>query len=259
MRMVATQLRRYHRLYDLACQSYSWLQPIHLKEMLVGAKAQEQVWETRHLRAGNAWNYSNLPKDNEWVMGYWESRNHPHRSFLADIISLYRPESVLEVGCNCGPNLYQLAKRLPQAHLVGLDINAEAIRAGNELLRRESINNASLAVGKVSDLRLAASRSFDIVFTDATLIYVGPREIEQTVKEMLRIANKAVVLLERFHAGNMRGVYRYGCWERDYPKLFAKLSPKSEIISTKITRSMWDEERWAESGVLVEVVRRGME
>jgi len=221
--------------------------------MLLGTKAQERAWQSRHLRGGNSWNYTNLPKENEWIMGYWESRFHPHRSFLADTIALYHPQSVLEVGANCGPNLYQLARRLPQAQLVGVDINAEAVEAGNQFLREEVITNAHLTVAKASDLKLPPSGSFDVVFTDAVLIYVGPREIEQTVKDMLRIASKAVVLLERLHAGNMRGVYRYGCWERDYPKLFAKLAPNTKVIGTRVTRQIWDEERWAESGMLLEV------
>ena len=253
MRTVATQLRRYPQLYDLACQTYSWLQPIHLKEMLLGAKVQERAWQSRHLRGGNAWNYTNLPKDNEWVIGYWESRNHPHRSFLADTISLYHPTSVLEVGCNCGPNLYQLAKRLPQAQLVGVDINVAAVDAGNQFLLRAGITNAKLTAAKARDLSILPSGYYDIVFTDAVLIYVGPRDIEETVKQMLRIASKVVVVLERFREGNMRGTYRYGCWERDYPKLFAKLAPSCKMVSTSITRQIWDEERWVESGLLLEV------
>jgi len=134
-----------------------------------------------------------------------------------------------------------------------VDINTAAIMAGTDFLLREGIKNVRLMAARLSDISKANDGQYDVVFSDAVLIYVGPREIEQTVKDMLRIAGNAVILLERFYEGDMRGTYRYGCWERDYPKLFAKFCPNAQIIQTKITRAVWDEERWAGSGLLIEV------
>ena len=41
-----------------------------------------------------------------WVEDYWNSWKHPHRKVIIDELKkLPRFTTLLEVGCNCGPNL----------------------------------------------------------------------------------------------------------------------------------------------------------
>jgi ubiquinone/menaquinone biosynthesis C-methylase UbiE len=70
-----------------------------------------------------------------------------------------------------------------------------AVQKGNEWFRQEGISNVKLEVGRAQKLAQFADKSFDVVFTDAVLIYISPDEIEQVVKEILRIG-RAVVLCE---------------------------------------------------------------
>lgn len=61
---------------------------------------------------------------------------------------------------------------------------------------QEGISNVKLLEGKADTLGEFQDKSFDIVFTNALLIYIGPDEIREVVKEMIRITRKALILME---------------------------------------------------------------
>ena len=123
-------LEKWPALYRLVVWIYYMLKPVHLIELIVGTKAREDEWAARHLHKGSDWkSVQGTGDEDEWVMSYWGSRDHSHRTFLVEKISAYRPvSSILEIGCNCGPNLYLLAQRFPDAEIVGIDINPRAVQ-----------------------------------------------------------------------------------------------------------------------------------
>ena len=257
-RLIVKLIKKFPVLYNLAVRVYYNFQPIHIKESILGAKVREQDWQTRHLRSGNDWcdtKYMGL--GDEWVKSYWDSQAHPHRAFLIDKIASHMPvSSILEIGCNCAPNLVLLARSYPDIKLYGIDINQKAIEYGKQQLDREHITNVTLGVGNISNLKLGGMK-FDLVFTDAVLIYVLPKDIREVIDNIAHMSNKSLILLERHifnskkQAKDVLGVYRYGCWQRDYVGLLNKYS--NQITVSKITKNIWDEERWVESGALIEV------
>lgn len=255
------QLRKWPAFYSLVAKIYSNLSLYLLAEYIIGTKAREKEWATRHRRKGNDWGYIQHPrKEDEWVMSYWDSRNHGHRSFFIEKISAFYPFSnILEIGCNCGPNLYLLAKKFPGIEIVGIDINPGAIQKGNELFAQEGISNVKLSVAKADELEQFQDKSFDIVFTDAVLIYIGRDKIQRIVKEMVRIARKGLILVERhcFDSNNKDryglGTRRNGLWERDYTVLLAQSVPEEQIRVTKIPEDIWPDPGWQETGAVIEV------
>ena len=93
-RQIVLLLRRWPILYRLVTGIYFTLQPTHIRELIIGTKAREREWATRHLRKGNDWNSLRHTGDkDEWVIGYWDSREHSHRRFLIERISAYYPFS----------------------------------------------------------------------------------------------------------------------------------------------------------------------
>jgi hypothetical protein len=259
------QLRKWPRLYEFSAVVYSTLQPVHLKEHFIGTKAHEKWWARRHLSKNKDWNLIRHPDgDDDWVSGYWDSREHSHRYFLMERISEYCPfSSLLEVGCNCGPNLYLLAKKYPYVNLSGVDINPKAIEKGREFLRAEDISNTRLSVARADDLSQFPDRSFDVTFTNSLLMYIGPDKIVRVVTEMLRVTRYALVLLERHcfqpHRGDHDGlgVYRHNSWERDYVSLLSQFVPQERITVTGIPKGVWpDSQRWQETGAVIEAVVR---
>lgn len=192
----------------------------------------------------------------EYEQSYWDSMNHPHRDLMLSVLSRYSPKSVLELGCYSGPNLCRIAKKYPSAELRGIDINPNAVEAGNRMLAESSIGNVKLDVGKADDLRAFGDNSFDVVLTDAVLIYIGKERIVKMADEMLRIARKAVILVE-WHdpESGPEGalVKKKGYWARDYVALFGSRAKVAEVRLTKISRETWDDEYWSRYGNIVEV------
>jgi ubiquinone/menaquinone biosynthesis C-methylase UbiE len=255
------RLERWPALHSLAERICFALKPVHLKELIVGTKAREKEWATRHLHEGERrrddWGNGSV----DWIKDYWNSQNHSHRPFLIEKISTFSPvSSILEIGCNCGPNLYLLAKKFPDAEIRGIDINPMAVQKGNEWLAQEGISNVKLSVGKADDLGEFQHKSFDIVFTDAVLIYIGPDKIKKVIQEMLHVAHRALILLE-WHClepqrrdPNGFGVYHHGSWKRDYVALLKQFVRAEQIRVTKIPEDIWPDKNWKTLGAIVEVV-----
>ncbi|MDD5127887.1 MAG: class I SAM-dependent methyltransferase [Dehalococcoidales bacterium] len=249
-------------LYGIATRLSSNLRSYSLRTKIMGTRAQEQEWASRHLRHGNDWgDLQHSGEKSEWVLGYWESRAHKHRPLLVEKIARFAPlDSALEIGCNCGPNLYLLARRFPRVRFTGIDINAASVAEGGRLLAAEGITNVTLAVARADELARFPDRSFDIVFSDAVLIYVGPDKIRQVIGDMLRIARKGVVLLERYVSAKddkderaVLGKMRKGLWHRDYAALVRRFVPGAQIQVTGITGETWPDAGWREAGALVEI------
>ena len=252
-----SSLKRWPKIYNVLKKNYSLLRVTRnkLEMRLLGTKVKEKFWVRRHLQKGDDWG----DKNNNWIRGYWNSRSHSHRSLLIERISKLNPSSILEIGCNCGPNLYLLARKFPDAEIVGVDINSMAVDEGNKWFAEEGITNVKLLVKRADDLSSFSDKSFDIVFTDATLIYVGPDKIMKVMKEMLRIARKTIFLLEwhYFESGGADrrglGVYHSGAWKRDYVALLKQFVEEKRIAVTRITGDIWPEKNWAEVGAIIEV------
>lgn len=244
-------LRRWPRLYGFLKRGRDIYRS--MQRRLLGTRLEEKYWARAHLRRGGEWG----DKENDWAKGYWDSRDHSHRSFLIDRISRFSPSSVLEIGSNCGPNLYILAKRFPNAELMGVDINSEAVQKGNEWLKKEGISNVELLVGKADDFRQFQDKSFDVVFTDSVLIYIGPDKIKKVMAEMFRVARKALIFLE-WHCSNSGsnplGVY-VGHWMRDYVALWKEFIPENKIKVIKMPEElMYSDQNWQRWGAVIEVI-----
>ena len=181
---------------------------------------------------------------------------HSHRKFLVNRISLLNPKSILEIGCNWGPNLYLIAKKFPQCKIKGIDINSEAIEIGNKLFKKEKISNVKLSIGKADEPNQFQDKSFDIVFTDAVLIYIGPDKIKKVIREMIRITRKALIFVE-WHDGDQKWSGKYnahvGVWQRNYSDLLRNFVAENQITISKIPEELWPDENWQKYGYIIEV------
>jgi SAM-dependent methyltransferase len=209
-------------------------------EIVFGTRFDETIWRFRHIYK---------PR---WAEGYIRSFSHPHRQLLIDRIAANMPfSSVLEVGCATGPNLYSLAKRFPDAHYVGVDINPEAIKQGKRFFKQQGVCNVSLLVGKADKLQRFPDKSFDIVFTDAVLMYVGPDKIGKVAEEIQRIARKTIILVEHHSKQESSlGSYIEKWWIRNYTRLFKPFSHQIRVM--KIPPETWGG-NWGKFGYIIEV------
>lgn len=176
----------------------------------------------------------------DWVTEYWNSQDHPHRKLILDTIKSFPPVgSVLEIGCNCGPNLGNIKREFPDIELAGVDINANAVVKAKELLPEADV--------RVHDIRTGIpwARKYDIILADAVLMYLDPEELEYVLPEMNRAANIGIIIVD-WYDESMRGVVKDGHWARDYSCLLKVLGHEVETI--ELTQETWPNERWAKYG-----------
>jgi SAM-dependent methyltransferase len=138
---------------------------------------------------------SEIPK------GYLTLIEDVSSDYLRDKIDLRGISRVLEIGCNSGHRLINLAIANPDLNFVGIDISPESIRVGNEYIADNGISNVTLHLDDVRNknglLSQFPSSSFDLVFTWATLIYISPIQIINVIKQISRLAGHKIVLLEQ--------------------------------------------------------------
>lgn len=241
-------IKRWPTLYRYVSKVYWTLQFQHLMELLIGAKARERWWATRSI-----------------AEAYWNNRDLPNKHFLVERIAAFQPiHSILEVGCASGPNLYPLAKKFPQAEIVGIDINPRAVQYGNAQFAREGISNVKLLVGKADKLGEFQDGAFDIVFTNALLMHIGPEKIEEVIKGMIRITQQALVIMElhcfepnikdQSGLGTYLSGFPSGIWARDYVALLKQFVSEEHIQVTKIPEGIFPAKPWKELGAVIEVL-----
>lgn len=134
----------------------------------------------------------------DWKTSYFDTWDHPHRKEIITHLRTMKFGSLFEVGCSSGPNLYLISKCFPQVQIGGLDVNEEAIQTAKNLLGDQAV----MLAGKADDI-LLSDGSADVVLTDACLIYVGPKRIHNTLKELKRVARKNVIFIE-WHSPSWR-------------------------------------------------------
>jgi len=188
-----------------------------------------------------------INRDLKSTQAYWENRNDPNNKFLYDNLQKFQFNSLCEIGSNCGNKLYQMAKEFSQIKFTGIEINKVAVEFGKTRFRELGINNVQLFQGEASNLGRFADESFDVVFSWATLIYVPPDEIDIVLTEMIRIARKALILIE-MHDGSLtnkkkiRGVLvPPGNWKRNYNLILQEKGIDSSLIHIEdVPQKVWN-------------------
>lgn len=181
--------------------------------------------------------------DKDWIEGYWNSANHPHRELILKELRTIPFSNLLEVGCNIGPNLKRINDEFPKRKLVGLDINAECIKRAKSLLP-----SVQFKFGGVSSLVQFRDKIFDILLCDAVLMYVGPEDIYKTIKGFDRITRKAIILVEWYDKNSILGKEKEHHWARNYKKLMEEFGYK--VAMKNIKEIDWPTPKWFTLGKL---------
>ena len=198
-------------------------------------KTQDKLyWKNRPLDDPKRdWNYGSQ----NWVFDYFCSALHSHRKVIIQELRKLQPiRSVLEVGCNIGPNLLRVQDEFPKAKLAGVDINEFAINEGKKLLPEVDL--------RVSDLDKLPfkNKSFDYVIADAVLIYVDSTKINQVIREMNRVCKKGMILVEWHNEESVTGKVQEYHWCRNYKVLLEEFGYKVEV--QRITKENWNTKKW---------------
>ncbi len=146
---------------------------------------------------------------------YGISRYELNKAALA---GLPRDLSVLEVGCNCGVQMQQLA-RLGFANLTGVDVCGAALAKARSALPSARFEEASALALPFKD------KAFDLVFTSGVLIHMPPGNLNQAMDELHRVSRRYIWGFE-YYAENHTAIHYRGqdglLWKGDFSRMLAR-------------------------------------
>ena len=124
--------------------------------------------------------------------------------------------SILEIGCNCGRNLYHL-REFGFSEVFGVEINPEAVELAWR--RYPEIAGQITCADARSYLAAQPSRSVDVIFTQSVLMHIPPED-ESLFRSMARVAGLSIVTNEVEINKGMLMLYK---WDRNYNDVFEQL------------------------------------
>lgn len=208
-------------------------------DFLLGDLSDQFFWKYIHL----------LRKD--WKDGYLDDDclKQGHREFLINLISRNNNISkILELGCGDGINLRKIAKKNHNFELLGIDINKFAIETGKSKIKNQNFN-IQLITGNFKDLKKFENNQFDIVFSDAALMYIDDKNITKVLKEAFRISKVKLIICEQ-HTDKTS--FYNDKWIHNYKKNLKKFVD-TRMIETHDIKNSKRTGDWAEFGKIIEV------
>lgn len=192
-----------------------------------------EYWKNR--RSSDPYNDWRTNNGN-WILEYWESSSHPHRDQIVGALSGVEWNSLLEIGCNCGPNINRIRQEYGKDKMyVGIDPNKDAINYG-----RNMMPDVAFIEGGVENIDINGMK-FDIVLLDAVLMYVKASDIKDVAYKIGEMANKMIIICD-WYDKNKYGIIKDGHWARDYSKLFNKWKCETKQIKWPTS------EKWIRNG-----------
>lgn len=148
------------------------------------------------------WRQKRTEGPSGWA-SYWDTLHAPHRDALVETLRALPPfETLLEVGCGPGVNLWRIQEAFPEADLTGLDVSQAAVNDGAARFaaadhegRLSGTGRVALCAGELPEA-LKAMGDVDVVLSCYVLAYLPPREILPTLTALLQLAQQAIVLAE---------------------------------------------------------------
>ncbi len=114
----------------------------------------------------------------------------------------FRPQSILELGCNIGINLQALCTLFPQAQIDAVEINERAAKLAQEkTVGKVRIFNESL-------LDFKAQQKYDLTFTSGVLIHINPKSLPQAYDQLYSASSRFILINEYYNPTPVEVNYR---------------------------------------------------
>jgi pseudaminic acid biosynthesis-associated methylase len=108
--------------------------------------------------------------------------------------------SVLELGSNVGLNLQGLQRLMPEADFDGVEINARAFAALNQI--------DGITAHHSSIQEFYSTKTWDLVFTKTVMIHLDPAALEPVYDKLHALSRKYVVVAEYYSPTPVEVEYR---------------------------------------------------
>lgn len=94
------------------------------------------------------------------------------RRILPLVTSNYK--NIMDVGCGSGVFTFELAKRLPESTITGIDINHEIIDTNKKITEKLDLNNCSFEYADITEMNI--KERFDLILTVDNLEHIEDDE-----------------------------------------------------------------------------------
>ncbi|KAF2501191.1 S-adenosyl-L-methionine-dependent methyltransferase [Lophium mytilinum] len=133
-----------------------------------------------------------MPNEPSYVHGHHSSvlRSHSWRTVensCPHLLPHMRPDAkILDVGCGPGTITCDLAQRVPQGSVIGVDMSVDVLKGAEKLATEQNLKNLSFTTGNIYSLDYPDA-SFDIVHVHQVLQHIddpvrGMRELRRVTK-----------------------------------------------------------------------------
>lgn len=123
----------------------------------------------------------------KWLSKGFHEESLVRRQVLLEAIGKYSFESVLDIGCDEGQDLYLIKLCYPKVRIEGIDCVQEQVTKGNQKIGNYLRCLDANSLDYPDD-------SFDLVISDTCLYRL--EDNRKVIDKMVRIASKAVIMLE---------------------------------------------------------------
>lgn len=148
----------------------------------------------------------------EWIEKYnpdYHDRQfvNPYQSTIAfcdwlesiGYISADSELNILDVACGKGANMFYMAKRYPKCNFVGVDINDDVIKSGNEFFKKEGVINCCIKYGDIYNMNEKHISAYDAIVSYQTLSWLP--EFKKSLAEISKLDAKWIALTSLFYDG----------------------------------------------------------
>ncbi|KAL8821728.1 MAG: hypothetical protein Q9223_000302 [Gallowayella weberi] len=167
--------------------------------------------------------------EQEYPHGHHQSvlQTHSWRTVsnsAAYLLSSLKPDSnILDVGCGPGSITVDLASKVPQGKVIGLDTTTDPFEEGRKLAAARGLDNVSFEVGDARQLPFP-DKAFDIVHAHQVLQYLNKNDRIEAVREMRRVAKSGGLVCIREADQGTVTFYPEVSGIRDFIDLYCKVA-----------------------------------
>jgi len=175
---------------------------------------------------------------NKLMRHYLQQEIKDFVSFIIHELNVDYHARILELGCGSGWVTLELARRLPEATVIGLDQNPELTKIACQNKQAENLTNVDFVHSVAESFNIFSARPFDVVIAFKVFHqWINPvpvlNEIERILKKNGKFAitdyRKDLKLLARaalwFSARTMPKDFRH-----DWKKMFDNSHPVNEVL-----------------------------
>lgn len=108
--------------------------------------------------------------------------------------------NIMDIGTAKGANLHYMNQRFPNCTFLGLDINNDFVKEGNDIIKKENVSNCHLEQGDLYNLDFAKhANKFDGIISYQTLSWLPG--YEKALEEIIKLNSKWVSFTSLFYDG----------------------------------------------------------